>query len=178
MTQWLALVRGINVGGNNIVSMKVLAQCMADAGCVNVKTYIQSGNLVFQHSEVEPTSIVKLLSELINQNFGFLPKVMVVSAAEFRQILIANPYKQIFNEPKEVHFFFCKHPPISADLVALQQLTAPTEVFELFNSGLYLFAPQGIGRSKLVANMDKLLGQSTTARNLNTLLKLDKLLKD
>lgn len=173
MQTWLALFRGINVGGKHIVPMKVLANLMTEAGCQEVQTYIQSGNVIFKHSVLTSAELAVLLAELVFQHFAFKPKVMIFSATQFSQILATNPYMQVYTEAKQVHVFFFEHAPLAPDLVTLQQLKAPSEDFELQQNGLYLFAPEGIGRSKLVDKIDKCLGVSTTARNLNTLMKLN-----
>tara|TARA_R110002167_G_scaffold15784_6_gene62704 strand:- start:122 stop:667 length:546 start_codon:yes stop_codon:yes gene_type:complete len=177
MQTWVALLRGINVGGNNIIPMKILTQIMTDAGYEGVQSYIQSGNVVFQHTEVSSNVLASELSLLIQRHFDFQPKVMLLTATEFNQILAQNPYKQAYSEPKQVHFFFVDEIPASPDLTKLKQLKSPSETYELQPQGLYLFAPEGIGRSKLVAKVDKCLGVNTTARNLNTLLKLKDILK-
>jgi len=177
MQTWVALFRGINVGGNNIIPMKILTQIMTDAGYEAVQSYIQSGNVVFKHRETRSNVLASELSLLIQQHFAFQPKVMLLSATEFNQILAQNPFKHTYSEAKQVHFFFVDEIATCADLAQLQQLKSPSEAYELQAKGLYLFAPEGIGRSKLVAKVDKCLGVSTTARNLNTLLKLKDILK-
>lgn len=177
MYTWLALFRGINVGGNNILPMKSLTQIMTTAGYTNVQTYIQSGNVVFNYPGAQVTELRGLLSELIQLHFGFQPEVMVFSASDFNQLLALNPYKDLYSEAKQVHLFFFSETPTSPDLAALQQVKSASEEFCVTPSGLFLFAPDGIGRSKLVAKVDKCLGVSTTARNLNTLIKLSELLQ-
>ncbi|MGO4893953.1 DUF1697 domain-containing protein [Flavobacterium sp. W21_SRS_FM6] len=172
MQTWVALLRGINVGGNNLVAMKTLCHIMTEAGYQDVKTYIQSGNVIFKHIATEGDKLAADLSALIQQHCGFYAKVMVFLAKDFSQIVASNPYSSLMTEAKQVHFFFVDEALTSADLSKLAPLKSPTEAYELTSHGLYLFAPQGIGRSKLVAKIDKCLGIDTTARNLNTLHKL------
>jgi uncharacterized protein (DUF1697 family) len=156
MHTWVALLRGINVGGKHIVPMKQLAQLMLQIACVDPKTYIQSGNVVLQH-------------------FTFQPKVMIFPASDFSLFLSTNPFKAVYSEAKHVHLFFFEQAPLNPNLTGLAQLKAPSEQFELQLKAFYLYAPEGVGRSKLAEKVEKYLGVSTTARNLNTVLKLNEL---
>lgn len=176
MQTWVALLRGINVGGNNLLAMKTLSQIMTEAGYQDVKTYIQSGNVIFKHSASVSERLAVNLSELIQQHCGLRVKVMVFLAADFRQIVAANPYSTLMTEAKQVHFFFVDEELLNVDLAKLAQLKLPSEAYELHTHGLYLLAPQGIGRSKLVVKIATCLGVSSTARNLNTLHKLNAML--
>jgi uncharacterized protein (DUF1697 family) len=175
MHTWVALLRGINVGGKHIVPMKQLAQLMLQIACVDPKTYIQSGNVVFKHAEANPKEISRLLSELILQHFTFQPKVMIFPASDFSLFLSTNPFKAVYSEAKHVHLFFFEQAPLNPNLTGLAQLKAPSEQFELQLKAFYLYAPEGVGRSKLAEKVEKYLGVSTTARNLNTVLKLNEL---
>jgi uncharacterized protein (DUF1697 family) len=172
MTVYVALLRGINVGGKHTLPMKPLVSLMEQNGFTGVKTYIQSGNIVF-HSSSTPA---ETLGELIGQEFGFRPGVFLLTAAELEQAVIANPYAP--KEGKHLHLFFCDRTPDCIDTGYLDALKAPTEEFRLIGKVLYLHAPEGIGRSKLAAKMGKAFpGVSMTARNLNTVTKLVELAK-
>ena len=166
MKTWIALIRGINVGGKHIVPMKELVQLMESNGFSKVKTYIQSGNVVFQ-SEQDPTEEI---GRLIEGRFGFRPDVFHLSGAELRQAADHNPYRPA--EGKMVHFFFCDaEPQVDFDLLA--SLKADSEDYRLIGKVFYLYAPDGIGRSRLADKMHKAFkGVSMTARNLNTVEKL------
>ena len=102
MNTFIALFRGINVGGNNILPMKELASLMTEHGFKGVKTYIQSGNIVF-NSKHEPHSDV---SELVEKNFGFRPEILFLDRKDLEQAIENNPYSPA--EGKLCHFFFCK----------------------------------------------------------------------
>jgi uncharacterized protein (DUF1697 family) len=167
MKTWIALLRGINVGGKHIVPMKELVRLMEAEGCVNVKTYIQSGNVVFQSPERRGEEI----SEWIGQRWGFRPQVFILNAEELRLAVTHNPYKT--GEGKTVHFFFCDQAPPAVDYDFLESLRVDSEAYQLIDRVFYLYAPEGIGRSKLAEKMARAFkGVSMTARNLNTIHKL------
>lgn len=171
MKTWIALLRGINVGGKHIVPMKELVKLMEAHGFSNVKTYIQSGNVVFRSSAKPKDEI----GRLIEKEFGFKPEVFVLSGADLKTALTSNPYKT--GEGKTVHFFFCDQEPESVDYEFLESLRAKSEEYKLVGKVFYLHAPEGIGRSKLVEKMGKgFTGVTMTARNLNTINKLAEML--
>ena len=167
MKTWIALLRGINVGGHHIVPMKDLIRLMEQEGFSNVKTYIQSGNVVCDY----PSRPGIEISKIIENNFGFKPWVMILSAEELYTAANNNPYQ--VTEGKTVHFFFFDSDPLEPDLELLNSLKAESEKFHLEDRVFYLYAPDGIGRSKLVEKVGKAFkGVTMTARNLNTVGKL------
>ena len=172
MKTWISLLRGINVGGKNVLPMKDLRAILADLGYQAVQTYIQSGNCVFQSSLTEPKAISTQIAEAIDQQFGFQPDVMTLSKSDLEEAIQANPFAEKADDPKGVHFFFLSQPAVEVDVGALEELCKPSERFELTEKVFYLHAPEGIGRSKLAAQAERKLGVSATARNLRTVLKI------
>jgi len=172
---YIALFRGINVGGKNILSMKALVGVLEEAGCKHVSTYIQSGNAVFQSSEARTTRIAEAIATGVMKSNGFTPKVLVLGVADLENAIENNPYKT--TEGKTLHFFFLESRPLHPDLKGLMNVTSSTEEFGLVGRTFYLYAPDGIGRSKLAARAEELLGVSATARNLNTVSKLAAMVK-
>lgn len=167
MKTWVVLLRGINVGGHHIVPMKELKQLMEENGFRQVSTYIQSGNVVCQY----PTKPKAELGYLIEQQFGFNPSSFVLSAEDLQKVAEGSPYPK--DAGKAVHFFFFHKPPEVVDFELLNSLKDETEYYQLLNNVFYLYAPNGIGRSKLVTKIDKAFGKAEmTARNLNTVNKL------
>lgn len=167
MQTWIALLRGINVGGHHIVPMKELARLLEAEGFAGVRTYIQSGNVVLQ-AEGRPEHRI---AEVIERHFGFRPAVFALSRAELQQAAAANPFDP--EAGKMVHFFFCSQEPRQPDLDLLQRVKGPTESYLLSGPVFYLYAPDGIGRSKLAEKIGKALpGVEITARNLNTINQL------
>lgn len=169
MEKFVALFRGINVGGNNILPMKELKGILEDNSYHNPKTYIQSGNAVFESDK--PPERIDLL---IEENYGFRPEILMLSEKEFLQLVSGNPYSSAIG--KQIHFFFCKNTP-HANVEKLDELKSETEQYLINGKVLYLFAPDGIGRSKLAANIEKCLGVPVTGRNLNTVNKLIEMLE-
>jgi uncharacterized protein (DUF1697 family) len=167
MKTWIALLRGINVGGKHIVPMKELRTLLEANGFANVKTYIQSGNVVLDY----PSKPEEEISSLIEQQFGFRPAVFALSGDELQEAAANNPYTP--EQGKQVHFFFLEEAPTSVDYELLDTLKADTEDYQLIEKVFYLYAPDGIGRSKLAEKMAKAFTPiAMTARNLNTINKL------
>jgi uncharacterized protein (DUF1697 family) len=167
MTVYVALLRGINVGGKNSLPMQDLRNILTALNCENINTYIQSGNAVFS-SGVDPKSLSSRITVAIERSFGFAPSVQVLSIGDFRSILGANPFPEAVGEPKSLHIWFLEEVPTEPDLAALDGLKSATESFVLSSTAFFLHAPDGVGRSKLAARVDKHLGVETTARNWRT----------
>lgn len=170
MPSFVILFRGINVSGKNIMPMKALVEALNAGGFHHVKTYIQSGNVVVQSAQPPKIEFIK---QLVADKFGFVVDLLILSQAEFEQIRVNNPYDSA--EGKFVHFYICGQTP-TLDINKTQHLLAETESYQLIDSVLYLHAPNGIGRSKLVAKVEACLGVFATGRNLNTINKLHKML--
>ncbi len=171
MTSYVALFRGINVGGKNILPMRELRNILASLGCEDVLTYIQSGNAVFSSAESANTLSGKV-RDAVEAQFGFAPQVLLLSVEQFRAIVSANPYPEAEATPKFLHVWFLIDKAGNADIDGMNELKADSERFTLAEQYLYLHAPEGIGRSRLAANIDRYLGVSTTARNWRTVMKL------
>ena len=169
MDTYIALFRGINVGGSNILPMKGLSLFLENNSFRNVQTYIQSGNVVFQSKTTPDTKI----SSLIEDKYKIKPEIIILKEKEFLKSVKDNPYDSTVG--KEVHFYFCKTKP-KPDIKKLEELKSKSEKYRIKGKVFYLYAPDGIGRSKLVANVEKCLGVPTTGRNLNTINKLKEML--
>ena len=170
MQAFVLLLRGINVGGKNKVPMAPLVTLLQEKGFVNVKSYIQSGNLVFQCAQ---TPNAQEVEHWIQEVFDVRAQALVLDAARFASLAEANPYRE--QEGKLAHLYFCFSTP-QWDEVKQAQWQTEKEVCTLNQDCLYLFAPDGIGRSRLVANIEAVLGVSATGRNLNTVNKLQAML--
>jgi uncharacterized protein (DUF1697 family) len=175
MSAYVALLRGINVGGNNILPMAEFRNILAKAGCENVATYIQSGNAVFRHP-ASGKALSESIAKAIETNFGFRPSVMVVKANDFVAIAAANPFADENVEAKHVHISFLSEAAKSADQSRMGELAANGEKFVLTDRAFYMLAPNGIGRSKLAAVVEKCLGVRATGRNWRTVGKIGELI--
>lgn len=171
MKTWIALLRGINVGGKHIVPMKELRNLLEESGYTNVKTYIQSGNVVFE-SASKP---IGEIGQLIEGRFGFKPSVFMLSASDLDRAIMNCPYDA--DQGKFIHYTFFDIEPESVDYDLLNELKADSEEYSLVGQVFYLYAPDGIGRSKLVEKLHKVFsGVAMTSRNLNTIRKLKEMI--
>lgn len=168
MTIYIALIRGINVGGKNRLPMKALVAMLETMGCCRVKTYIQSGNAVFESDEKDALKLSHEISLAIGQQCGFEPSVIILKSQAMQRAMAENPFPQAAADPKAVHLGFLSGPPESPNLKKLAELRKDGENFRLLDQVFYLYTPEGIGRSKLAANAEKLLGVAMTSRNWQT----------
>lgn len=159
------------MGGNNILPMKELTAILSENNYQDVKTYIQSGNVVLR-SQNKPDANI---SSIVQNNFGFNPEVLSLEESEFISTIKNNPYSS--KEGKTIHFYFCKSSP-KVDVEKLKKLRSESEEYYIEDKIFYLYAPNGIGRSKFVANIESCLGVPATGRNLNTIMKLKSMVKN
>lgn len=171
MSRYVVLLRGINVGGHNKLPMQAFRDLLETLGCTNVTSYIQSGNAVFDFDR-SANGLDEKIAESIEAGFGFRPMVLVLSGEVFRELADSNPYKDEKVDAKFLHIGFLISPASAPDHERLQSLAANKERYTLTESAFYLFAPNGIGRSKLAASVDRCLGVETTGRNWRTVNKL------
>ena len=177
MKTYVALLRGLNVGGNSSLPMKELVSQLENLGLRNVRTYIQSGNAVFQSEEEDAPVLSNKIRAAIKKSRGFEPQVLLLEPEEIERAVESNPFPEAESEPKTLHAHFLASTPKNPDLDALESIKSDRERFVLKDGVFYLHAPDGIGRSKLAANAEKLLGVSATARNWRTVRKLMEMAK-
>jgi uncharacterized protein (DUF1697 family) len=175
MNTVIALFRGINVGGKNILPMRELKSLLENLGLRNVKTYIQSGNVVFQIKQGKSNKIVEKIRLQILKNYNFKPKVLLLDLADLHYAIDNNPFET--KDGKALHFFFLASHPESPDLERLFAIKSDSEEFKLIRNIFYLYAPDGIGRSKLAAKVEQYLGVPVTARNWNTISKFSSIIE-
>lgn len=172
-TTYVALLRSINVGGKNRLPMKDLAAMFAEAGCRDVQTYIQSGNVVFKAEDALAARIPALISEAIRDRFGYRAPVVLRNAAALREVVEANPFVKASVDLKTLHVAFLSDRPDGARVAALDPDRSPPDEFAVRGGEIYLRCPNGYGKSKLTnAYFDSSLGTTTTVRNWRTVLKL------
>jgi uncharacterized protein (DUF1697 family) len=176
MPKWIALFRAINVGGKNKMPMARLQIVLESMGCSEVQTYIQSGNVLFASSGKSKAPITMKILDATEQEFGFRPQLLLLTETEFRQAIEDNPFDVPAKEPQTLHFFFLEKKPPQPDIAGLEKLATKTEMFQLVGNVFYLYAPNGLGKSKLAAAAEKRLGVAATARNYNTIQALRALL--
>jgi uncharacterized protein (DUF1697 family) len=174
MATWIALLRGINVGGNKKVPMAQLRRLVEGLGYERVRTYVQSGNVVFSDGEGETASAVaRRLAHAIRDEFGFDVAVVVRSRDELAAVVEANPYPQADEAPTTLHVIFLDAAIDPAGLADVDQAAFAPDEFVVRGRDVYVLTPGGIGRSKLAAKLtDKRLGGTATARNWRTVGRL------
>ncbi|MCA9137699.1 MAG: DUF1697 domain-containing protein [Planctomycetales bacterium] len=176
MKTWIALFRGINVGGRNKMPMAALVTTLESVGCRSVRTYIQSGNVVFNSAAKSKQSLCKRLGERIAKEFDFRPKILLLTESDFRTAVANNPFAGAISAPKTLHFFFLDSVPESPDIKGIARLATPTEQFKLIDDIFYLYTPDGFGRSKLASSVERKLGVAASARNYTTIQNLTEML--
>jgi uncharacterized protein (DUF1697 family) len=169
----VALLRGINVGGAARLPMKSLVSLVVDAGCRDVGTYIQSGNVVFRASAILARRVPKLVSDAIAAHFGFRVTIMVRTAAELSAVTRINPFLRAGEDPKSLHVGFLEAAPTRSRVDALDPKRSPPDEFSVRGREIYLLMPNGVGKSKLTtAYLESKLGTPCTVRNWRTVLAL------
>lgn len=168
MSSYVCLLRGVNVGGKNKLSMTALAELFESLGHTEVRTYIQSGNVVFS-SKAKPNPAT--LEKAIARSFSLKVPVVVRSAVDLKKAIAANP----FDDVERVHVaFLATRPPASA-LRSLDPDPFEPERFLIKGTEIYLYLPNGMARTKLPAYLDRRLKLGATIRNWKTTTKLAEL---
>ncbi len=178
MNTCVALLRGINVGGKNSLSMKELVVILEGIGAQNVKTYIQSGNVVFQFVKPDFSRLSKKIAAAIKKRCGFEPHVLILGLAAIEKAIAKNPFPEAEAEPSSLHLGFLAWEPKSPALDKLNNLKKGSERFRLVGSVFYLHAPEGVGKSKLAASSEKDLGAPMTDRNWRTVCEIRKIARE
>jgi len=174
---WIALLKGVNVGGRNKLPMKALAESLGKSGLMGVKTYIQSGNIIFSSDEKNTVVLTEKIKNVINANFKCDPPVVLLALEELSRDIEINPFAQLVKsgEEKTLHLFFLSAKPVSIDQDRLETTRLPTERGKLEGTVFYLLAPEGFGNSKLASQVEKIFGVTATARNWSTVCAIMRL---
>ncbi|MFZ5524335.1 MAG: DUF1697 domain-containing protein [Pseudomonadota bacterium] len=178
MKTYIALFRGINVGGNNLLPMKELVAVLESLGVQGIKTYIQSGNVIFRSKAADTAQLARKIGAAIKKSHSFEPHVLLLDSVKLNKVIRENPYTKAEAVPNTLHVNFLAAIPPRPDLKALEKIRAESEQFHLAGDVLYLHAPDGIGKSKLAAGVERLLGVTMTSRNWNTVRKLKAMIVD
>ncbi len=173
---WIALLRGVNVGGNHKLPMKQFAALLETLGLTDIKTYIQSGNAVFRGPKGPAPKLANAIASAIEDTFDFRPHVIAVSKDDLAKAIAANPFPEGDDEDgRSLHLFFLDQSPKTIDTGALDSVKLPSEGWKTDGPFFYLHTPDGFGNSKLATKAEKCLGVPATARNWRTVRELLKL---
>ena len=169
----IALLRGINVGGNNKLPMEDLRAMFVRAGCGEVATYIQSGNVVYEVRATRASKVATFVESAIRERFGYRIPVVTRTAEELRGVAEENPFVAARAPLEELHVMFLADAPSASRLASLDPNRSPHDRWAARTRELYLHLPNGVGQSKLTnAYLDSTLGTVSTGRNWRTVLKL------
>ncbi len=171
MKTYIALLRGINVGGHRKVPMAELRELLTKIGLSNVKSYIQSGNVIFQAKEIPFTQLENGIRKSIKTHFGFEVSVMVRTRQQLQKIFDDCP----FSEDKKINSYFgiLSHYPQEDLVQKAYEKTYENEEYKIINDCLYFYSDKGYGNAKFSLNyFEKKLNVNATARNYKTMLKL------
>jgi uncharacterized protein (DUF1697 family) len=174
MITYIALLRGINVGGNKIIKMQELKAMFQSLQFNNVRTYIQSGNVVFESGEVSSSRVGEVIEQEIKATFGFDVSVMIRTLEELERTLANNPFN-LSNEVdfKRLYVSFLAAEPSADSLEKLHPYENGADKLRIVGKELYVLYEISVSKSALFkVSMDKLLGMPVTARNWNTVNKL------
>lgn len=174
MARYLALLRGINVGGNRIIKMADLKQMFEDMKFKNVSTYIQSGNVLFDTKEQEPRALQKKIEKALEQALGYSVDIYIRSKEEMKAIVEYDAFKKMnAGEDAKIYVAFLSDLPSEAQVKALEETNNDMDMFHVHKTEMYLVSNRKPGD---VFNIDtpvkKILGLKNTSRNWNTTQKL------
>ena len=183
MTVYIALLRGINVGGKNIIKMADLKRVFESIGLCEVKTYIQSGNVLFKSNESEE-SLCKKIEYEIETVFGFPVKVILRTSTEIEQIILNCPFSndevtkaEALSEVESLYVALLTHNPLNEKIGSIEVYRSESDKYKIVGRDVYLLFHHSIRNSKLANNLHK-LNVPTTVRNWKTLNKIAALARD
>jgi uncharacterized protein (DUF1697 family) len=177
MQTWVALFRGINVTGNNMLPMKDLKTLMEKNACRDVRTYIASGNVVFRCAIADPWSIERRLTAAVEKKHGFAPRVLALTLKDLEKAAAGNPFPEASGNPQSLHVFFLEERPKRPDTDGLERVRMSSERFALKGRFFYTHTPEGFGISKMARQAERFLGVAATARNWRTVTTLLDMMK-
>ncbi len=182
MTIYIALLRGINVGGKNIIKMAELRQVLESIGLCDVKTYIQSGNVLFKSNETEESLNSKIEHE-IEAVFGICVKIILRTAEELERIILNCPFSEdevreskALSEVEILYVALLVHNPLNENIESIAAYKSESDKYRIVGREVYLLFQHSIRDSKLANNLYK-LKVPTTVRNWKTLSKINALAK-
>ncbi|HTZ87582.1 MAG TPA: DUF1697 domain-containing protein [Solirubrobacteraceae bacterium] len=168
----IVLLRGVNVGGRNKLPMPALREALTAAGMQDVVTYVQSGNVVLS-SDAKPDALARECGRVIEESFDLRVGVVVRTRAELAKVVKLDPLGEIADQDKLYQVSFCASKPNARAIAKLAERATGGEQLIARGREIYAWFPNGVGRSKLAAQLSKQdLGVLATARNWTTVNKL------
>jgi uncharacterized protein (DUF1697 family) len=176
MQNYLAILRGINVSGQKKVNMNELKELFSGLGFINVRTYIQSGNVIFEHESSDQKELISLIEQKIREKFGFDVSVLIRTAGELKAAIESNPFINMPGMDEEkLYITFLADEPQQAAIDKVSQLQFEPDRFIVSGEEVYVYCPDGYGRTKLNNNFfENKLKVAATTRNWKTVNELDR----
>ncbi len=180
MPVYVSMLRGINVGPHKRIKMDKLRACFEELGLQQVKTYIQSGNVLFKAGKIVPLALSAKIENELQKNFGFSVPVVSRTAEEINASASQNPFlKEPGIDPEKLHVMFLSDAPAAAAIKKLDDLLAVPEQYRWSGKEIYLYLPNGVAASKLMkAPLDRIFSVTTTTRNWKTVNQLAHMCQD
>ncbi len=173
MPVMISMLRGVNVGGHHKIKMEALRALYESLKFEDPRTYVQSGNVIFRSKEKNSTALAKKIQDAIERTFGFRPEVILRATNELRKAIAANPFTNRDLEPGKILVTFLAGEAGPEGRANLLRLKAHPEELHLKGRELYIYFPDGAGKSKLPwSQVEKLLQTTGTARNWNSVTKM------
>ena len=174
----MSLLRGINVGGRNMLPMAALAGIFEKAGCSEVRTYIQSGNVAFAASSSIAKRVPRAVADAIEKRFGFRPAILVRTSEQIAEVAANNPLLTAHIDIETLHVGFLDRAPDKQAIARLDPSRSPGDRFAVRGSEIYLHLPNGVVKSRLTGPyIDATLAVTSTLRNWRTVLKLAEMMR-
>ena len=180
MKTFISMLRAINVGGQKKIAVQALQRAYEQLNLANVRTYVQSGNVVFDCEEQEISILTKRIETQIEQTFGYPVPVFMRDMQDFHRIITSNPFLKGRNEdPSKLHVTFLYEPPSEVILGNLINTFADGDEFSPGEQEIYLFCPNGYGRTRLSNSFfERKLSIPATTRNWRTVNALYRMAKE
>lgn len=173
VTTYVSLLRGINVSGHKIIKMDDLRQSFAELGLENIRTYIQSGNVIFQDEDSDVQNLAKIIQKKIFDKFHLEVPVLVKEITELKEIINNNPFASRKDTINHSHITFLSSKPLNEDIDKISDVEFFPDEFIIIEKIIYVFCPDKYGKTRLTNNFfESKLKVSATTRSLKTINKL------
>ncbi len=177
METYIAFLRGINVGGHNIIKMKLLEEVLSALKFVNIITYKQSGNIIFDSKESKNKTLQAKIEKAIKEGFDIEIPVLVLHKKEFKTVITGNPYDHKGDSTKTALYYILLFELLNTEQIEKLKLVQQNNNWELTQNVIYLNCPEGYGNTKWNSNFfENKLKIVTTARNYQTMLAITQIL--
>ena len=176
MKTYITILRGINVGGKNIIKMQSLREMFEGMGLQKVRSFIQSGNVIFQHDDTSNAELEKLITEEILKRFTMKIPVIVIKLTEMKSIIKQNPFIKEHEDISKLYVTVLSKEPEKLLAESVKKISFPPDEYILKKRAIYLHLPNGAAKTKLTIDLfEKKLNVIATSRNLNTMNELVKI---